>query len=195
VVPLHRYQSRTWYGGHYGTNNDNHYVLFSASGMDFIAIHMEYNIAPPSRFSLGAKPAADALDAARHRGGSTVSWLRRPSGVGRPRRRCLQCPEGPSQPDADALWARAGRKPQDGRVCGTVHTLLANFQGRLNGGDGWLRILEFVPGDNAINVKTYSPTLDRYETNANSQFTLVHDMGGVRLPNSEWSPERPAALP
>ena len=38
-----RYAPRSWYGGHYGTNNDNHYVLFSASGMDFIAIHMAYD--------------------------------------------------------------------------------------------------------------------------------------------------------
>lgn len=42
----------------------------------------------------------------------------------------------------------------------TVHTLLADYQARTNGGNGWLRILEFVPPENKINVKTYSPWLD-----------------------------------
>ena len=32
-----------YYGGHYGTNNDNHYDLFSTSGMDFIAVYLEYD--------------------------------------------------------------------------------------------------------------------------------------------------------
>ena len=33
----------SYYGGHFGTNNDNHYELFSAGGMDFIIIHFEYD--------------------------------------------------------------------------------------------------------------------------------------------------------
>ena len=61
----------------------------------------------------------------------------------------------------------------------TVYTLLADYQGRPSGGDGWLRVLEFVPGDNAIHASTYSPTLNRYETDPASQFTLSFDMGGV----------------
>ena len=31
------------YGGHYGGDNDNHYSFFSASGMDFIVIYLEYD--------------------------------------------------------------------------------------------------------------------------------------------------------
>ncbi len=31
-----RFAGRGYYGGHYGSNNDNHYELFSASGLDFI---------------------------------------------------------------------------------------------------------------------------------------------------------------
>src|SRR5690606_13235397 len=41
-----RFAGRPYYGGHYGTNNDNHYQLFSASGMDFIIIHLEYDTTP-----------------------------------------------------------------------------------------------------------------------------------------------------
>ena len=31
------FTGRSYYGGHYGANNDNHYALFSASGLDFIS--------------------------------------------------------------------------------------------------------------------------------------------------------------
>jgi hypothetical protein len=61
----------------------------------------------------------------------------------------------------------------------TVHTLLADFQERINGGDGWLRILEFSPSNNEIRVMTYSPWLDSYETDADSQFVLSYDMSAV----------------
>lgn len=37
------FQPYGYYGGHYGANNDNHYDLFSASGMDFIVIYFEYD--------------------------------------------------------------------------------------------------------------------------------------------------------
>jgi len=40
-----RYQDEPWYGGHYGDNNDNNYQLFSALGMDFIVLHLQFN--PP----------------------------------------------------------------------------------------------------------------------------------------------------
>jgi len=41
--PYTRYEAETWYEGHYGTTNDNNYQLFSAGGMDFVILHLEYN--------------------------------------------------------------------------------------------------------------------------------------------------------
>ena len=41
-----RFLGRSYYGGHYGIGNDQHYELFSASGYDFIAIFLEYNFDP-----------------------------------------------------------------------------------------------------------------------------------------------------
>ncbi len=35
-----------YYGGHYGTNNNNSFEFFSAGGMDFIIIHLEYDTTP-----------------------------------------------------------------------------------------------------------------------------------------------------
>jgi hypothetical protein len=58
----------------------------------------------------------------------------------------------------------------------TVYTLLANYQERTNGGDGWLRILQFLPEKDQIRIETYSPTLNLYETDSDSQFELSYVM-------------------
>ncbi len=44
--PYTRYQSEPWYGGHYQNLNDNNYQLFSAGGMDFVIVHLEF--CPPA---------------------------------------------------------------------------------------------------------------------------------------------------
>ena len=41
-----RFSGRSYYGGHFGSNNDNFYDLFSASGVDFLVISLEYNTSP-----------------------------------------------------------------------------------------------------------------------------------------------------
>jgi hypothetical protein len=57
-----------------------------------------------------------------------------------------------------------------------VHQLLADYQTLANGGNGWLRIMKFVPADNKVYVETYSPWLDRYQEDANSRFALDYPM-------------------
>jgi hypothetical protein len=53
-----------------------------------------------------------------------------------------------------------------------VHQIFANWQDWKNGGNGYLRILQFSPSTNTIQVKTYSPYLNSYLTDAANQFTL-----------------------
>src|SRR5205807_1587012 len=44
-----RFSGRSYYGGYYGSDNNNHYELFSASGMDFLVVNLEWdeNVAHP----------------------------------------------------------------------------------------------------------------------------------------------------
>ena len=56
---------------------------------------------------------------------------------------------------------------------------MSDYQTRPNGGNGWLRIMQFSPSSNQISVKTYSPWLDQYETDADSQFAVPYDMSGT----------------
>jgi hypothetical protein len=55
---------------------------------------------------------------------------------------------------------------------GSVIELLQDYQGRSNGGDGWLRLLRFNIKTKKLIVQTYSPVLKRYETDADSFFVL-----------------------
>ena len=58
----------------------------------------------------------------------------------------------------------------------TIYTLISDYQGRFNGGNGLMRLMYFSPSNNLITVKTYSPWTDKFETDFNSQFTLPYDM-------------------
>lgn len=59
----------------------------------------------------------------------------------------------------------------------TVHQMLFNAQNDANGGDGWIRLLEFQPDARSVEVKTFSPHrealgLSAWRTDAANQFTL-----------------------
>ena len=75
-------------------------------------------------------------------------------------------------------WATAGGEwfqasPQDGG--GEVFEVLADYQTRERGGDGWLRIIRFEPAEGRIWFKTYSPTRDEHESDQNSEFVFFMD--------------------
>lgn len=69
----------------------------------------------------------------------------------------------------------AGRLMSTGVYGNTVHQLLANYQSPIqptHGGNGYLRLLEFRPDGDTVQVKTYSPYLDSYLTDDQQQFVL-----------------------
>jgi hypothetical protein len=53
-----------------------------------------------------------------------------------------------------------------------VHEILADYQDDPNGGDGWLRLMEFDTANNRINVESYSTTLNQFRTADESRFSL-----------------------
>ena len=53
-----------------------------------------------------------------------------------------------------------------------VHEVLADYQDDPNGGNGWLRIMQFDVVANRIDVESYSPWLDEYRSADESRFTL-----------------------
>ena len=197
-----RFQGRSYYGGGYPPgSNDNNYTLFSAGGMDFIVINLEY-LTPAT----GVLEWADSLlKAYANRRAIVVSHYLL---------------------NLDATWGPWGQQIYEalkdnpnlflmlaGHIHGesrrvdvyngnTVNTLLADYQSLANGGNGWLRLLKFSPASDEISVMTYSPYLNQYDTDSNSQFSLFYDMGGTTAisfqdgiwPNSDYSGTRDTVL-
>lgn len=72
-------------------------------------------------------------------------------------------------------WGRGGETTQvsTNDYGGRVIELLSDFQGRKNGGDGWLRLLRFDLKNELLHVQTYSPTLQRFETDLDSEMSFA----------------------
>ena len=182
------FAAKSYYGGHYGTNNNNNFQLFDASGMSFIVVNFEYDDSPAPALLHWADSLLKTYSNRR-----AIVCDHYLMDVGNP---------GPfssaggliydSLKDNPNLFLMlGGHTGDDGRRSDTynghtVYSLLADYQGRANGGNGWLRIMEFSPSSGEMRVKTYSPTLDQFETTSNSQFTLSYtmDVNGYEVINT-----------
>ncbi len=183
--PASRYENYSYWGGSYDAEsvissspNMNNYQLFSAGGMDFIALNVQY------------QATADVLSWA----GSVLSEY--------PDRRAIISTH--SYIYSDGTWAPGGADiwrnlvvpyknvflvlcghevPGEGKKIDnldngtrTVYQLLSDYQDLPSGGNGYLRIMKFVPSENMIYVSTYSPYLGSYMTENTSQFELYYPM-------------------
>jgi hypothetical protein len=61
----------------------------------------------------------------------------------------------------------------NGEEGNNVHQMLFNAQNDPRGGDGWLRLIEFLPDHQTVHVKTYSPFLNQWRTTSVHQFDLA----------------------
>jgi len=181
-----RFNGRSYYGGHYGSDNSNSYILFSGAGHDFVMVSLRY--APSSAVLAWAH---GVLAAYPSRLGIVVSHSI--LNVGNPATWTTQ-----GQPIYDALkdvpnliLMVCGHMHGEGRrtdVYGghTLTSLLSDYQGYVNGGNGYLRYYEFAPAANQVRARTYSPWLSQYEVDADSssQFTLNNlPFGGSSVPD------------
>ena len=66
----------------------------------------------------------------------------------------------------------AARLTSKGVYGNDVYQMLADYQMRAQGGEGYLRLVEFLPDGKTVQVKSYSPLLDNYLTDDAQQFTL-----------------------
>jgi hypothetical protein len=65
-----------------------------------------------------------------------------------------------------------GRLTTNGTAGQPVHQMLYNCQEKPNGGDGWLRLLEFQADGRTVEVYDYSPVLDQLNTSPDNRFQL-----------------------
>jgi calcineurin-like phosphoesterase family protein len=59
----------------------------------------------------------------------------------------------------------------DGTV---VHQILANYQILSQGGQGYLRVMQFFPAERSVHVRTFSPALGLFMNDPRNDFTLAY---------------------
>lgn len=185
-----RFADRVWYGGHMGENNDNNFCFFEAGGMKFMIINLEF--APRDE---ALEWAADVTSRfSEHRVIVATHCYMRQGG------RDMDCAASYNIAgnSGEQIWQKFIRRQPNiflvvsGHVLGVglqtslndsggkVLEMLTDYQGLPNGGDGWLRTLQFVPGRNKIHVRTYSPLLNRYNKDPGEMFSLDYEMTTVK---------------
>ena len=180
--PYTRYQGQPWYGGHYQNLNDNNYQLFSGGGMDFVIVHLEF--CPPAA---ALSWASSVLRSYPDRIGMMTTHAYLGLGAVRSTHGCGNTQyiwDQLAVPSPNLQFMLSGHVHGESRRADVVnghpvYQMLADYQNLPSGGEGWLRILRFVPADNKVYVQTYSPWLNRFDTDADSEFTLDFPMGGA----------------
>lgn len=185
ITRLNHFRNMSYYGGtSIPDSADNNYITFSAGGLEFIVISFEYDTTPDAEDLAWADDLLKSHP--NHCGIITTHWT---VNTGNP---ASFSPQGSAIYEAlksnpNLVLMHGGHIAGEGRRSDTyqgrtVHSLLADYQSRENGGNGWLRIMTFRPSQNRIEVQTYSPTLNRYETDADSKFNLDVDLSGRGKP-------------
>jgi predicted esterase len=178
-----RFAGKIWYGGHYSSSsNANNYELFSGGGDDYLVFHFQNN---PS----------DAV----------LAWANQTIAAYPDRRVIVTTHDyltitGSRSTVGGNIWSRFIQWHADQVflvLCGhnhsptvaevrrsdtvggyVVYQLMADYQERADGGNGFLRSLRFSPSQDKIYVTPFSPYLNIYESDADSQFVLDYDMTG-----------------
>jgi len=183
-----RFVDRSYFGGHFGPingPNDNSFQLFGSGDDQFIAIHIEYGNVDGAVLEwadslLKAHQSRLAIVATHYLMGAEASVN------GMPR-------SGDFSAQGQLLYDRLKHNdnlilmlgghfgPNDGEARRTdsfggrvVHSVLSDYQDRVNGGDGLMRLVTFHPAQREIEVRTFSPVTNTWETDQDSQFLLSY---------------------
>ena len=164
--PPSRYDlpANPWYGGWLGEEpgqddykNRNNYELFTAGGIDFLIVHLEVDV-PDYALAwadeiIGRYPDRKVIV-------STHAYLSSSGNYGAQATSRSDGNTGQEvwdqliSPNCNIFMVVNGHSPgendrTDTNSCGgDVHQIVTDYQGRANGGDGWLRYYTFEPDEN-----------------------------------------------
>jgi hypothetical protein len=179
------WDDKDYYGGHYDTNNDSWYTFFSAGGMDFIVFSFEYGrygsfILDWANDVLATNQNRRVIVLTHHAGddnsdvnATTTSFSTQGSAI----YDALKANTNFFLMLGGHVFNEGGEGRRSDTFNGkTVRTLISDYQGRFNGGNGLMRLMYFSPSNNLVSVKTFSPYTGNFETDANSQFSFTYNM-------------------
>lgn len=180
------FEGRAYYGGHFAQDNDSHYDLFSAGGIDFIVIYIEYDAFDEQQDGMN-NWAADLLERYAHRKAIVVThytlFLNPVAGTNLKGR-------APFGKQAERLYHRIKSHPnlimmmgghvgdngegyrQDTYNGHTVKSFLSDYQSRPMGGNGMMRLMRFDVASDLVHVRSFSPYFDYEELDGDSNFKV-----------------------
>lgn len=176
-----RYEGRSWYGGD-SNSGLSHYQVFQGGSWQFLHITLEWEPAPAE-----LTWAQSIINA--HPGFPTIVTTHSYLNDGTRSRTTTSTDTGPSSSGEEVFQQFVRPNPQifmvlNGHFSGEYHRtvmngagtavfeMVADYQSRDEGGQGFLRLITFDPDANRIQVRSYSPVLDQFETDSNSQFNF-----------------------
>jgi hypothetical protein len=192
-----RFGKRAYFGGVFaGGKVDENWFTFNAGGLDFVVVNLQYG-----------EVAREA---------SVLSWTRsifqqHPDAFGIVNSHFILNSVGNFGAAGQSIYdavkdvenvqlmtcghVGAEQKRTDVFQGHPVHSMLADYQFRANGGAGVMRIWELSPKNDELTVRSYSPTDKKFETDADSEFTLKVDLSGSgKSPFKEQAKIDPAAV-
>jgi hypothetical protein len=183
---IDHFKGKAWYGGHYQNNNDSHYDLFTAGGMKFITIYIEYDSYDEDNENMN-KWAGSVLEKFSDRKAIIVSHsivhFNKTAGTNE-----KGFPKFSKQ--GQRMFDRLKTYPnvmltlsghvgdngegyrQDGYAGNVIKSFLSDYQSREKGGHGLMRLMTFNKAKDLISVRTFSPYTGEEEKDADSQFIL-----------------------
>ena len=171
-----RFSGKSYYQGDYsgGSDNYNNYSFFAAGGMDFIIINMQYNAGTSAlAWADGLlKTYSDkrAIVVQHDMLSVTNGWVNQATYnalKNNPNLFLMLCGHMHTSTDGAAYVAGIGDSGQ------TIHVILTDYQDYSN---GYIKLLEFQPSEDEIEVTTYSPNLNTYLTGSEEVMSLVYEM-------------------
>lgn len=196
-LPFEKHSKAEGFGGAYENQKmDNTWYTFKAGGMEWLILSLEFGprnkvldwageiiSKHPSHKVIINTHAYMYSDNSRMNAEKEHSWVPQNYGVGK-----LTGEDAVN--DGEMMWDKlvsqypnilmvvsghvlnsgVGTKVSIGKHGNSVYQMLANYQMREKGGNGYLRILKIDPQKQKISVKTWSPYLEKFLTDADHQF-------------------------
>jgi len=190
---------------------DNSYHTFSAGGEDWLVLSLEFGprdqVVDWAKTVMEANPGRKAilLTHAYLSGNARYDWATKGTKQpGNPHASpAAALPGGVN--DGEQLWDKlvsqyenfefvfaghslsnrgAGYLASEGNNGNLVHQMLANYQSPLlpEGGQGFLRLLEFKEDGETVDVRTFSPVLGEFNEGPDQQFTLKRNLVLLKNP-------------
>lgn len=186
------FTGKSYFGGAYSTKTDNHYNLFSANGINFIVIYLEYK-----KGAIGGALtwASDLLDQYASRKAIIVTHYTLTNN-GTPGTN--NGTPGAFSAQALLIYNQIKSKTNVFMMLGghigdngegyrqdiynghTIRSFLSDYQSRTNsvgirnGGNGMMRLMKINTATDKISISTFTPytTPDSYENDGDSRFTV-----------------------